>query len=111
MHYHLKEKVGDPNSQWFMNKFSTADMDEDRKMEDNTGILEENNWLVELDVVSLVNDRQSFERMGYAMFANHAIYTVFKITQEAKVTKRFIKQPYETRKKTQFRPRRLDNRV
>jgi hypothetical protein len=47
-------------------------MDDDDRTEDNTGILDENNNLIELDGVSVENDVQNFER--------------------------FFKQPYEVRK-------------
>jgi hypothetical protein len=48
-------------------------------LEDNKGILDENNRLAELNMVSVVNDRQSFERTVYTMFPNPEIYTTFKL--------------------------------
>jgi hypothetical protein len=41
--------------------------------------------------VSVLNDRQSFERMVAAMFPDLAIYALFKQTQEAKVMKGSVK--------------------
>jgi hypothetical protein len=55
---------------------------------------------VELDAVSVLNDRQSFERTASAMFPDPAIYTAFKLTQEGKIMKGFFKQPYDVRKNT-----------
>jgi hypothetical protein len=39
-------------------------MDEDPQMEDNMGILDRYNSLVEMDGVTMVNNRQSIERKG-----------------------------------------------
>jgi hypothetical protein len=64
----LKEKVGDPRSKWHRHSYFAADMDDNTLTEDNTGILNEYNELVELDGVSAENDLQSFERTAHAMF-------------------------------------------
>jgi hypothetical protein len=41
LHYDLKKKVGDPRSKWHRYTYFAADMDDDPKTEDNTGILNE----------------------------------------------------------------------
>jgi hypothetical protein len=70
LHYDLKKKVGDPRSKYRRNTYFAANMDDDDKTEDNTGILDKNNELVELDGVSVKNDLQSFERFTYALCSN-----------------------------------------
>jgi hypothetical protein len=81
-------------------------MDDDPNTEDNTGILNENNELVELDGVSAENDLQSFERTYRAMFPDPTVYVPFKASQEAKVMKGFFKQPYEVRTEFGLDPQR-----
>jgi hypothetical protein len=90
LHYDLKKKVGDP-------KYFAVNMDDDPRTEDNTGILNENNELVELDGVNVENNLQSFGKTARTMFPDPSVYAAFKQSQEAKVMKRFFKQPYEVR--------------
>jgi ribosomal protein S15P/S13E len=80
LHYDLKKKVGDPRSNWHRHTYFAADMDDDPHTEDNTGILNEYNELVELDGVSAENDLQSFERTAHAMFPDPSIYAAFKVS-------------------------------
>jgi hypothetical protein len=70
LHYDLKGKEEDPRSKWHRHThtYFAADMDDDPHTEDNTWILNEMNEFVELDVVSVENNLQSFERMGRATF-------------------------------------------
>jgi hypothetical protein len=105
LHYDLKKKVGGPRSKWHRHTYFAADMDDDRKTEDNTGILNEYNELVELDGVSAENDLQSFERTAHAMFPDPSVYAAFKASQEGKVMKGFFKQPYEVRAEFGLDPR------
>jgi hypothetical protein len=94
----LKDKVGDPRSQYHRNTYFAANMDDDDRTEDNRGILNENNELIELDGVSVKNDLQNFERTAHAMFPDPTVYAAFVASQEGKVMKGFFKQKYEVRK-------------
>jgi hypothetical protein len=73
--------VEDPRSKWHSHTYFAADMDDDPKTEDNTGILNEYNELVELDGVSAENDLQSFERTAHEMFPDSSVYAAFKASQ------------------------------
>jgi hypothetical protein len=57
---------------------------------------------VELDVVSVLNDRQSLERTGFAIFPDPEIYAVFKVIEYAQIMKGFLQLLYEER--TKFKP-------
>jgi hypothetical protein len=98
LHHDLKGKVGDPRSKYHRNTYFAANMDDDLQTEDNTGILNEYNELIELDGVSVENDLQSLERTAHAMFPEPSVYAAFKASQAGKVMKGFFKQPYEVRK-------------
>jgi hypothetical protein len=98
LYYDLHKKVGDPRSKYHRNTYFAADMDDDDRTEDNTGILNENNELIELDGVSVENDVQNFERTAHAMFPDPSMYSAFKASQKGKIMKGFFKQPYEVRK-------------
>jgi hypothetical protein len=99
LHHDLKDKVGNPNSKWFGHTYCAADLHDDPHTEDNTGILDRYKRLVELHAVSVLNDMQSFERTGRALFPDPAIYAAFKGTEEAKIMKGFMRLPYEERDK------------
>jgi hypothetical protein len=104
LHYDLKKKVGDSRSKYHRHTYFAADMDCNPKTEDNTGILNENNELVELDMVNMGNDLQNFERTARAIFPDLPVYAAFKQSQEAKVMKGFFKQPYEVRAEFRLNP-------
>jgi hypothetical protein len=106
LHHDLKEKVGDPRSKWHRNTYFGANMDDDDRTEDNTGILNENNELIEQDGVSIKNDLQSFERTSCAMFPDPSVYEAFVASQAEKVMMGFFKQLYEVRKEFGVDPRR-----
>jgi hypothetical protein len=107
LHYNLKGKVGDPRSKYHRNTYFAANMDDDDRTEDNTGILDENNELIELDWVSVKNDLQNFERTAHAMFPDPSVYTAFVPSQEGKVMKGFFKQSYEVRAEFGLDPKRV----
>jgi hypothetical protein len=98
LHYDLRKKVGDPRSKRHRHTYFAVNMDDDDRTEDNTGVLNEYNELVELDGVSAENDLQSFERTAHAMFPDPSVYATFKASQGGKVIKGFFKQPYVVRK-------------
>jgi hypothetical protein len=62
-------------------------MDDNDRTEDNTGILNENNELIELDGENVKNDLQNFERTAHAMFPDPSVYAAFAASQEGKVMK------------------------
>jgi hypothetical protein len=106
LHYDLKKKVGDPRSKWHRHTYFAADTDYNPRTEDNTGVLNEYNELVELDGVSAENNLQNFERTSNAMFQDPTVYAAFKQSQEVKVMKGFFKQPYEVRAEFGLDPQR-----
>jgi hypothetical protein len=104
LHHDLKDKVGNPNSKWFVHRYFAADLDDDPHTEDNTGILDRYKRLVELDAVSVLNDMQSFEKTARALFPDPAVYAAFKGTEEAKIMKGFMRLPYAERDKYDHNP-------
>jgi hypothetical protein len=102
LHYHLKDKVGDPRNKYHRNTYFAANMDDDDRTEDNTGILNENNELMELDGVGVENDLQNFERTAHVMFPDPSVYAAFKASQAGKAMKGFFKQPYEVERNSDW---------
>jgi hypothetical protein len=84
LYHDLKDKVGNPNSNWFGHTYFAADLDNNPQTEDSTGILDRYKRLVELDAVSVLNDMHSFERTAHALFPDPAIYAAFKGTEDTK---------------------------
>jgi hypothetical protein len=66
--------VGDPRSKYHRHTYFAANLNDDPKTEDNPGILNENNELVELHAVSVKKDIQIFERTARAMFPDPTIF-------------------------------------
>jgi hypothetical protein len=99
IHHDLKTKVENPKSKCQRHMYLGASMDGNLKTENNRRILNEINRLVELNAVSVFNHRQNFEGKAPAMFPDPALYPAFKITQEGKVMKSFMKQLYDVGKK------------
>jgi hypothetical protein len=104
LHHDLKDKVGNPNSKCFGYTYCAVDMDDNLQTEDNTGIIDRYTCLVELDVVSVLNDMQSFERTARALFPDPPKYAAFKITEEAKIMKGFLQLQYEETAKYKHNP-------